>query len=246
MNELMSFNYESAPMRTIQIDGEPWFVGKDVATILGYSNTGKAILKHVCEEDRQILSSQNGNFENIPNRGLTIINESGLYSLILSSKLEGAKAFKHWVTSEVLPSIRKTGMYMPEDILQNPDFIIQLGMQLKEKQQRVLELEQQAEAAKPTIQFCNEVLNDKDLFTTTEVAQDFGMNAQQLNKMLANDFKVIYKRSTVRKNEPWKLYSEYVKMGYGKNTTYKIMGAGGKPAGFSYSLKWTQKGRKWI
>lgn len=113
MNELKIFKKEGfGEIRTLDIDGEPWFVGKNVAMILGYSNTKDAISSHVDDEDKQILQkSENTTFE-IPNRGMTIINESGLYSLILSSKLPTAKAFKKWVTSEVLPSIRKNGGYI--------------------------------------------------------------------------------------------------------------------------------------
>ena len=112
-NELEIFkNEEFGEIRTLMIDGQPYFVGKDVAEILGYSNTKDAIIVHVDEDDRRIIQkSENTTFE-IPNRGLTIINESGLYSLILSSKLDTAKKFKRWVTSEVLPSIRQTGNYI--------------------------------------------------------------------------------------------------------------------------------------
>ena len=112
MEELQIFNNEEfGNVRSLMIDNEPWFVGKDVAVALGYSNASKAIIKHVDDEDKNFIqNSQNGNFK-IPNRGLTLINESGLYSLILSSKLESAKKFKHWVTSEVLPTLRKTGSY---------------------------------------------------------------------------------------------------------------------------------------
>ena len=116
MNDLKIFkNKEFGNLRAVEIDGAPWFVGKDVATALGYSNTSKAILMHVDEEDRKIQKSQNGSFENVSNRGLQIINESGLYSLILSSKLKTAKKFKHWVTSEVLPAIRTHGAYMTDE-----------------------------------------------------------------------------------------------------------------------------------
>jgi anti-repressor protein len=94
-------------VRTTLINDEPWFVGRDVATALGYAKPENAISKHVDEEDKKIQKPQNGVFENIPNRGVTIINESGMYSLILSSKLPTAKKFKRWVTAEVLPSIRK-------------------------------------------------------------------------------------------------------------------------------------------
>lgn len=101
------FNFDSRDIRTLTINDEPWFVGKDVAEILGYVKTRNAISRHVDEEDRQTLAPQNGALENVPNRGLTIINESGLYSLIIASKLPSAKKFKRWVTSEVLSAIRK-------------------------------------------------------------------------------------------------------------------------------------------
>lgn len=128
MNNLQVFNsQEFGQIRTASIDGDPWFAGKDVATALGYKNTKDAIINHVSDEDKRILQrSEIATIENhlpkdvfpvnfvsgeIPNRGLTIINESGLYALIFGSKLESAKRFKHWVTSEVLPTIRKTGSY---------------------------------------------------------------------------------------------------------------------------------------
>ena len=105
-------NEEFGNVRTLTIDGEPWFVGKDIAECLGYTNTRDALWKHVEDEDKQqILKSQIATLENVPNRGLTFINESGIYSLIFGSKLESAKKFKRWVTSEVLPSLRKTGTY---------------------------------------------------------------------------------------------------------------------------------------
>lgn len=107
MNELKQFNFENNQVRTLLINNEPWFVGKDVADILGYQNGSRDINRHVHEDDRQ--NYQNGTFDSP--RGMTIINESGLYALIFGSKLESAKRFKHWVTSEVLPQIRKTGSY---------------------------------------------------------------------------------------------------------------------------------------
>lgn len=115
MNELQIFeNPEFGRIRGLMLNSDPWFVGRDVAGALEYSNTKDALSTHVDPEDKRILQrSENATFE-IPNRGLTIINESGLYSLILSSKLPTAKRFKHWVTSEVLPAIRKTGRYEME------------------------------------------------------------------------------------------------------------------------------------
>ena len=122
MEELRTWNFEDHEVRTVEIDGEPWFVGKDVATVLAYSNTQKAVRDHIDEEDklteRIVLSGQN--------REVIIVNESGLYSLILSSKLPNAKAFKRWVTSEVLPSIRKTGSYTYQRANPNEEKALQI------------------------------------------------------------------------------------------------------------------------
>ena len=139
-------------VRIVQIGNEPWFVGKDICDILGYQNGSRDINRHVDEEDRQ--NYQNGTFES--NRGLTIINESGLYSLILSSKLPKAKEFKHWVTSEVLPAIRKHGGYLSpekiEEVLSDPDTIIKLATTLKEEQAKRREAEAKLEKAKPVLE----------------------------------------------------------------------------------------------
>ena len=105
-------NEEFGTIRTVVIDGEPWFSGKDIAVSLGYENTKDAIKKHVFEEDKSVFQRSQFATLEIPNRGMTFVNESGLYSLIFGSKLESARKFKHWVTSEVLPSIRKTGQYI--------------------------------------------------------------------------------------------------------------------------------------
>lgn len=136
-NELMVFqNQEFGEVRSVVINGDIWFLGKDVASILEYSNTAKAIRDHVDDEDklteRIVLSGQN--------REAIFINESGLYSLILSSKLPNARKFKKWVTSEVLPSIRKHGAYLTpdkvEEVLLNPDTIIKIAQNLKEEQEK--------------------------------------------------------------------------------------------------------------
>lgn len=115
-NKLAVFNNpEFGSVRTLTIDDEVWFVGKDVAEALGYIDTKSALADHVDAEDKQIIQRRQITTLDVPNRGMTIINESGVYSLVLSSKLPGAKKFKHWVTSEVLPSIRKTGGYTAKE-----------------------------------------------------------------------------------------------------------------------------------
>ena len=138
MNKITSFDFEGSAVRTLQMDGNPYFVGKDVAQILGYSNPQKAIRDHVDEEDRGVNEMDTpGGFQ-----AMKVINESGLYSLILSSKLPTAKKFKRWVTSEVLPKIRKTGMYATEQLLDDPDLAIRAFQALKEEREKrkVLEL----------------------------------------------------------------------------------------------------------
>ena len=112
MNEVQLFNFENHEVRSLLLNNEPWFVGKDVADVLGYQNGSRDINRHVDEEDRK--NYQNGTFDSP--RGMIIINESGLYSLVLSSKLPSAKKFKRWVTSEVLPALRKTGQYQVKEL----------------------------------------------------------------------------------------------------------------------------------
>lgn len=142
-------NPEFGSLTTITIDGNPWFIGKEVAEKLGYERGTKAVIDHVDSDDRKVLlkshfrnleNNKSIVLENIPNRGLSCINESGLYSLILSSKLPSAKKFKHWVTSEVLPAIRKHGAYLTpeqiEKILLNPEAIIKIATALKEEREK--------------------------------------------------------------------------------------------------------------
>lgn len=150
-------NSDFGEIRTLAINNQPWFVGKDVAEVLGYQNSSKALMDHVDEEDKL----NNVSLSSLGQRGGWLINESGLYSLILSSKLPTAKKFKHWVTSEVLPSIRKHGAYMTEDTLEkaitSPDFLIRLATELKtEKEQRQL-LEEEKKANAPKILFADAV-----------------------------------------------------------------------------------------
>lgn len=157
MNELQHFDFKGRQVRTVVVDNEPMFVGKDVADILGYQNGSRDVNTHVEEEDRlkyQISTSGQA-------REMTIINESGLYSLVLSSKLPTAKEFKHWVTYEVLPSIRKHGAYMtPETIekaIYNPDFIINLATKLKDEQAKTAALTADNETMKPKALFADAV-----------------------------------------------------------------------------------------
>lgn len=146
-------NQQFGEVRVLEKGNEPWFIGKDIATILGYSNARDAIYKHVESEDKGVAKCDTlGGIQE-----LTVINESGLYSLIMSSKLPGAKKFKKWVTSEVLPAIRKTGMYATEELLENPDLAIQAFQKLKEERAKRKLLEEKVEEQKPKVLFAETV-----------------------------------------------------------------------------------------
>ena len=184
MNTIQIFNSaEFGQIRTVEVNGTPYFVGKDVAEALGYSNTQKAIRDHVDSEDklteRIVLSGQN--------REVIIINESGVYALVFGSKLPGAKRFKHWVTSEILPTIRKHGAYMTEQTLEkalaSPDFLIQLATQLKAEQEKSRQLEaenkHQAELmqkAAPLVCFANSVKTANTSILIGELAKILKQN----------------------------------------------------------------------
>lgn len=173
MTDLQIFkNPEFGEIRTIEKDGEPWFVGKDVAAALGYERPTKAILDHVDDEDKDEVPIQDsiGRSQNTP-----IINESGLYSLVLSSKLPTAKKFKRWVTSEVIPSIRKHGAYMTpdklEEVLLKPDTLIQLAQNLKAEQEKRMALEVKMEEQKPKVLFAESVEAAKTSILIGELAK---------------------------------------------------------------------------
>ena len=198
MNEIKVWNFEDSTVRTLTINNEPFFVGKDVAMILEYTNPQKAIRDHVDEEDRTVNDSFTVN-----GTAATLINESGLYSLILGSKLPKAKEFKRWVTSEVLPSIRKHGLYATEELLNNPDMMIAVLTELKSEREKAAKLQtaiavqnQQLAELKPKATYYDVVLNCPDLVTITTIAKDFGWSAIKLNGFLHEPTKNTPKRAT--------------------------------------------------
>lgn len=182
MNEVEVFNFEANEVRTVIIDNEAWFVGKDVAQALGYQDTPKAIKQHVDPDDRLTLTGQNAHLENLPNRGVVGVNESGVYSLIFGSKLESAKRFKKWVTSEVLPAIRKHGTYMTnekaEALINRPndtlaDLLIQAGEQLKAKDVQISEM-------KPKVLFADAVSASQTSILVGELAKLLKQNGVEI------------------------------------------------------------------
>ena len=236
MNELQIFNFDSNEVRTVIVNEEAYFVGNDVAKALGYSNYKNAITNHVDKEDK--LSTQ---IEYAGQRRKVIaVNESGLYSLIFSSKLESARRFKRWITSEVLPAIRKHGIYATDNVIeqtiQDPDYIITVLTEFKkEKEQRML-LQQQVGELKPKADYYDQILKSTKLITVNAIAKDYGMSAQALNKIL-HDLKVQFKQSG-----QWLLYAKYHDKGYTHSEPHRYVKKDGTED-FILHTKWTQKGR---
>ena len=243
MQELKIFeNAEFGTVRALEIDGAPWFVGKDVTDILGYQNPSEALSDHVDDEDK--LNSKT--LSSLGQRGGWLINESGLYSLVLSSKLPAAKAFKRWVTSEVLPTIRRHGLYAIDDIIADPDLGIRALLALKAEREarKALEVDnkikdQQIAELKPKASYYDLILQCPSLLSVTEIAKDYGLSAKALNKML-HDLGVQFNQSGV-----WFLYSKYQSYGYTQTKTQNYNRPDGTQGARTH-MYWTQKGRLFL
>ena len=243
MQEMKIFeNAEFGTVRALEIDGAPWFVGKDVTDILGYQNPSEALSDHVDDEDK--LNSKT--LSSLGQRGGWLINESGLYSLVLSSKLPAAKAFKRWVTSEVLPTIRRHGLYAIDDIIADPDLGIRALLALKAEREarKALEVEnkvkdQQIAELKPKASYYDLILQCPSLLSVTEIAKDYGLSAKALNKML-HDLGVQFNQSGV-----WFLYSKYQSYGYTQTKTQNYNRPDGSQGARTH-MYWTQKGRLFL
>ena len=241
-------NNEFGSVRTVTIKDEPYIVGKDVADILGYERDTKAVVDHVDEEDRYMIDGKTQSQFGIElgQRGGWLINESGLYSLILSSKLPSAKRFKRWVTSEVLPSIRKHGLYAMDDLIENPDLAINALTALKAEREKNKSLtetvavkNQQIAELTPKASYYDVVLNCKDLLSTSEIAKDYGKTAIWLNKYLHNKG-VQFKQGGI-----WLLYQKYAERGLTSTKTHAHLGKDGEMHSKPHTY-WTQKGRLFI
>lgn len=246
MNELRTWTFSGSEVRTVEVNGEPYFVGKDVTDVLGYQNASKALTDHVDDEDKL----NNESLSSLGQRGGWLVNESGVYALIFGSKLPKAKEFKHWVTSEVLPSIRRHGAYMTPDVLeqtiQNPDFMIGLVTELKAEQERRKAAEltvsvqnQQIAELQPKASYYDVVLNCKDLLSITEIAKDYGKSAKWLNSYL-NEKGVQFKQGGI-----WLLYAKYADKGYTNTKTQTYNGNDGMVHSKVHTY-WTQKGRLFL
>lgn len=255
MNNIQVFNNpEFGDIRTVEIDGKPYFVGKDVATALGYSNPTKSIRDHVLNEDKKmgvqnVTPSVTDSFGRV--QYPTWINESGLYTLIMRSKLPSAERFQHWVTSEVLPTIRKTGAYTwtPQNMTDYE--IIAAGLEasqrviakkeeeIKLKDKQLMAQQEVISELQPKADYVDMILECQSLVLTTQIAKDYGMSARAFNKLL-HELGIQYKVG-----DQWVLYAKYQACGYVHSTTYEYTRRGGI-VGVKMRTEWTQKGRLFL
>ncbi|EAG2536924.1 phage repressor protein/antirepressor Ant [Listeria monocytogenes] len=182
MSNLQIFNFEGNEVRTVFIENEPHFIGKDVAKVLGYSNSRDALKRHVFLKNKGVVKHDSlGGSQN-----LTAINEAGLYQLIFKSKLESAERFQDWVTSEILPSVRKHGAYMTNDTIEraitDPDFLIRLATNLKEEKTKRIEAEQRLEIQKPKVMFADAVSDARGTILIRDLAKLIQQNGVDIGE----------------------------------------------------------------
>lgn len=246
MNELQNFNFSGNQLRTVLIDNEPFFVGKDAAVAIGYKNFRDALKSHVKDKYKREsrITTPSGM------QTVTVISEPGLYQLAGESKLPSAEPFQDWVYEEVLPTIRKHGAYMTNEVIEktltSPDFIIQLATKLKDEQEARLELEKEnsqlslelAEATEKT-RYLDLILDSPDELIVKQIAQDYGISAVKFNQIL-NKLRIQYKQ-----NNQWILYSKFQGKGYIKSRTFNYIGSD-KKQHTRINTCWTQKGREFL
>ena len=235
MNQIQIFkNQEFGAIRTLTNEqGEPVFCAKDVCDALKYGNSREALRKHVDEKDvtkRDTLTKGGKQM-------MTFINESGLYALILSSKLESARRFKHWVTSEVLPSIRKQGGYMMARPDESDEVILARALQIM--QATLQRRDELIAKLQPRAEYADHVLDSISCFTVTQIGKELGMTGHDLNVLLCSH-KIQYAQSG-----QYLLYADYARQGLAKNRTFSREGSDGTLHTRTY-LVWTEKGRDFI
>ena len=233
-NEIISINHEQFGQLRALLDerGEPWFVGSDVANSLGYSNPRKALRDHVDEEDK----TRNETFL-VNGTAPILINESALYTLVLRSKIKDARKFRRWVTGEVLPSIRKNGGYMVARPDESDEVIMARALQIM--QATLQRRDEQIAMLKPKAEYADQVLDSITCITTTQLAKELDMTAQELNRLLC-EMRIQYWQSG-----QYQLYADYARQGYAKNRTHSYRGHDGTLRTNTY-LVWTERGKHFI
>lgn len=245
MNDLQIFKNESyGEIRTITRDGEPWFVAADVCRALEIGNPSQATSR--LEDDERFTTLISNEGAATGKSSATFVSEAGLYSLILGSRKPEAKAFKRWITHEVIPAIRRHGMYATDQLLADPDLAIAAFTALKEEREarRLLEertavQSQQIAELTPKASYYDLVLNCRDLLSVSQIAKDYGKSARWLNEKL-RELGVQYKQGDV-----WLLYQKYAKNGYTSTKTHEYLATDGMNHAKVHTY-FTQKGRLFI
>jgi prophage antirepressor-like protein len=243
MNELQIFNSpEFGDIRIVMVESEPMFCLSDVCRALEITNVGN-VKQRLSEKGIRTMDTLTKG----GNQKLLYINEANLYKTIFQSRKESAQRFTDWVTDEVLPSIRKHGAYMTEQVIEkaltSPDFLIRLATQLKEEQEKRKLAESEVKMKnqiiselKPKADYYDEILKNPGLVTITQIAKDYGMSGKKMNDIL-HSLGIQYKKSG-----QWLLYDRYSKNGYTHSETVDITRSDGRPD-VKMNTKWTQKGR---
>lgn len=259
MNEMKVFeNEEFGKVRTVMIDDEPWFVGKDISEYFGDTNYRRSLAR-LDDDEKGVSQIATPGGE----QRMTIVNESGLYSLLfymqpkkakgvsqndalINERITKLKKFRHWVTSEVLPSIRKHGLYAPDELLNNLDLLINVATALRDERNRNEKLIKENDAQKKQIEhmqkkadYYDTAMSTNSLISITSIAKNFGMTARQLNEWL-REHKVQFKRGSL-----WLLYKEYDDCGYTSTVTKTRRAISGVTVSYEHTC-WTSKGKEFI
>ena len=245
MNELQTFTNDSfGEVRTVLKDNEPWFVAADVCRALEIGNPSQAVSR--LDEDEKFTTLISNESAASGKSSLSFINEPGLYSLVLGSRKPEARAFKRWITHEVVPTIRRHGMYATNELLDNPDLLIEAATRIKVQREKIAALEttvavqsQQLAEAAPKVSYYDLILNCKDLISISKIAKDYGMSAVKMNDLL-RDMGIQYRQGNV-----WLLYQKYAAQGYTSTKTHEYIGSDGMNHAKTATY-WTQKGRVWL
>lgn len=248
MNELKVFeNSEFGKIRTITINNEPWFVASDICKALGLSNPTVSVQR--LDDDERAKFNLGVHDSN----GTNCINEYGLYNLILASRKKEAKEFKRWITHEVIPSIRKHGMYATDELINNPDLLIAVATELKAEREKNKALQEEKESLEiemlemdkaitelaPKADYADRILSSTDCMTVSQIAQDYGMSAKRFNRVLAS---ACIQRKV---GEQWILYTDHQGKGYVRSKTHEYTKRDSS-TGTKQLTVWTQKGRMFI
>lgn len=242
MNELQIFTNDTfGDVRTVTRDGEPWFVAADVCRALEVVNNRDAVSR-LDDDEKDVVSTDTlGGVQSV-----TIINEAGLYSLVLGSRKPEARAFKRWITHDVVPAIRRHGMYATNELLDNPDLLIEAATRIKVQREKISALEttiavqsQQLAEAAPKVSYYDLILNCKDLISISKIAKDYGMSAVRMNETL-RELGIQFRQGNV-----WLLYQKYAAQGYTSTKTHEYIGSDGANHARTATY-WTQKGRVWL